>query len=232
MPNPGSIEILAYEFTPLGPLCLRRRNLISAPGTVITEITLNHEFLMSSYNTESERALSSRSLELSKGENLSVLVGGLGLGYTAREALLSSRVKNLEVVEYLPQVISWLEEDLIPLSSELKSDQRFKVSTGDIFSRLLTPPQEKFDLILIDIDHSPSEMLDEANQPFYETAGLTHVKEHLNENGILAVWSYDGCEDFEAALRETFASVLIENVSWVNTLVDTQQNDQLFIAIK
>ncbi len=58
-----NLEILAYEDSPLGPLCLRRRELLSEPGTMVTEVTLNHEFLMSSYNTESERAISNRSIE-------------------------------------------------------------------------------------------------------------------------------------------------------------------------
>ena len=89
---PSNLEILAYEESPLGPLCLRRRELLSQPGTIVTEVTLNHEFLMSSLYTDSERALANLALELHVGENLRVLVGGLGLGYTAREALLSDRV--------------------------------------------------------------------------------------------------------------------------------------------
>ena len=55
---PSNLEILAYEMTSLGDLCLRRRELLSRPGTVITEITLDHQLLMSSYNTVSERAFS------------------------------------------------------------------------------------------------------------------------------------------------------------------------------
>lgn len=54
----SNLEILAYEESPLGPLCLRRRELLSQPGTVVTEVTLNHEFLMSSLYTDSERELS------------------------------------------------------------------------------------------------------------------------------------------------------------------------------
>ena len=77
-----NLEILAYEETELGPLCLRRRELLSEPGTVVTEVTLNHEFLMSSYNTDSERALANRAIEIHGGRDLRVLVGGLGLGYT------------------------------------------------------------------------------------------------------------------------------------------------------
>ena len=57
-----NLEILAYEATPLGHLCLRRRELLSQPGTVVTEVTLNHEFLMSSLFTDSERALAQTAL--------------------------------------------------------------------------------------------------------------------------------------------------------------------------
>lgn len=78
-----NLEILAYEQTPLGLLCLRRRELLSQPGTMVTEVTLNHEFLMSSLYTDSEQVLARTAIELHVGDNLSVLVGGLGLGYTA-----------------------------------------------------------------------------------------------------------------------------------------------------
>ena len=84
-----NLEILAYEESPLGPLCLRRRELLSQRGTFVTEVTLNHEFLMSSLYTDSERALAQTALQMHSGNDLQVLVGGLGLGYTAREAVLS-----------------------------------------------------------------------------------------------------------------------------------------------
>ncbi len=115
----SNLEILAYEPSPLGILCLRRRELLGQPGTIVTEVTLNHEFLMSSLYTDSERALARTALRMHSGDDLRVLVGGLGLGYTAREALLSDRVARVEVVELLPQVIDWLARGLVPLSSEL-----------------------------------------------------------------------------------------------------------------
>ena len=99
----SNLEILAYEDTPLGPLCLRRRELLSQPGTIVTEVTLNHEFLMSSLYTDSEQALADTALQLHNGKELKVLVGGLGLGYTAHRALQSARVSRVEVVELLPQ---------------------------------------------------------------------------------------------------------------------------------
>ena len=97
----SNLEILAYEKSRLGMLCLRRRELLSEPGTVITEITLNDEFLMSSYNTESERALARFALDMHGGNGLNVLVGGFGLGYTTHEALASGRIDRVEAIEQI-----------------------------------------------------------------------------------------------------------------------------------
>ena len=134
----------------------------------MTEITLNHEFLMSSLNTASERALAGGALEMHAGEGLTVLVGGLGLGCTAREALASDQVARLEVVELLPEVIGWLERGLLPLADELKADPRFAVIEGDVYERLSRSPERKFDLILIDVDHSPEERLAAAGSFYTE----------------------------------------------------------------
>mgnify|MGYP001553499624 CR=1 FL=1 len=167
----SNLEILAYESTPLGPLCLRRRELLSQPGTIVTEVTLNHEFLMSSLYTESEQGLASTALQMHSGQDLRVLVGGLGLGYTAREALQSSRVARVEVLELLPQVMDWLANGLVPLSSELNNQQRLMVTQGDIYGRLEGQADELYDVILIDVDHSPRKQLDPESSSFYTTAG-------------------------------------------------------------
>ncbi len=82
-------EVLACDDTELGLLILRRRELIGRRGTIVTEITLNHEFLMSDYLTLSERALARSALLRHDGSDLRVLVGGLGLGYTANEVLVA-----------------------------------------------------------------------------------------------------------------------------------------------
>ena len=228
--SPSNIEILAYESTPLGVLCLRRRELLGEPGTVVTEITLNHEFLMSSYNTASERALAGGALAMHAGTDLQVLVGGLGLGYTAREVLTSQRVGQVEVVEFLPQVIDWLDRGLVPLADELKGDSRFAVVEGDVYDRLSGPPGRKWDMILIDVDHSPDERLDGASGSFYTDQGLQRAKEHLASEGVLAVWSYAESSPFADALRRAFSEVRVEPVVFENKLIDEEHTDWLFFA--
>ena len=226
----SNLEILAYELSPLGPLCLRRRELLSQPGTVVTEVTLNHEFLMSSLYTDSERALARTALQMHPAENLRVLVGGLGLGYTAREALLSDRVARVEVVELLPQVIDWLARGLVPLSSELCDEQRLVVTQGDVYQRLASPPDGLLDVILIDVDHSPQERLGEESGSFYTTQGLLAARRHLKTDGILAVWSYAESSPFADALQAVFEQVRVEPITYDNRLIDQQQTDWLFFA--
>lgn len=228
--NRKNLEILACDSTPLGLLVLRRRRLLSSPDTVVTEVTLDHEFLMSSYITASERALSSRALALHGGDRLDVLVGGLGLGYTAYEALASDRVARVEVVELLPQVIGWLEQGLIPLSEALASDPRLTVVEGDVYGRLAAPPARHHDLVLIDVDHSPDEQLGGAQRAFYTEDGLTLARRHLAPGGVLAVWSYAESSPFADALRRVFAEVEVEGVTVFNDLVEEEQTDWLFFA--
>ncbi len=228
--KPPFFEILAYEPTDLGMLCLRRRELLCEPGTIVTEVTLNHEFLMSSYLTASEKALSEIALQMHPGTGLQVLVGGLGLGYTASTALNSERVSQCEVVEFLPQVIDWLEQGLIPLSDQLTTDSRLSVIQNDIYQQLASPPQQMHDLILIDVDHSPDDNLDDTSGSFYTADGLQLAKRHLKEEGLLGVWSYAESSRFVDALHEVFREVHIEPVTVFNNLINEQQTDWLFFA--
>jgi len=228
--SPSNLEILAYESTPLGDLCLRRRALLSKPGTVVTEITLDHELLMSSYNTASECALADEALARHPGSDLSVLVGGLGLGYTANQALRSPRVRRLDAVEFLPEVVGFLKQGLVPLSSSLLAEERFRVREGDVYALLAAPAAETWDLILIDVDHSPDDKLAAASDSFYSEPGLARAKRHLAGGGVLAVWSYAESSPFVAALRRTFDVVESVPVTFWNDLVDEELTDWLFLA--
>ena len=161
---------------------------------------------------------------------MTALVGGLGLGCTAREVLACDRVGRLEVVEFLPEVIGWLERGLLPLAAELKADPRFAVIEGDVYERLSRPPQRKFDLILIDVDHSPAERLDAAAGSFYTEEGLAAAKQHLAPGGVLAVWSYAESSSFADALRSVFGNVRVDPVTAENRLIGAEHTDWLFFA--
>ena len=233
-------EILDCVDTPLGPLWLRRRELLGQRGTIVTEVTLDHELLMSSLNTASEEALSTRSIAWhgragQEGqEALEVLVGGLGLGYTAQAALAEPRVAELCVIERLPEVIRWLSEDKFPTAAGLNADPRLKVEEADVYELLLGPATRTWDLILIDVDHTPSEPLGPTSAPFYTAEGLKRVAEHLAPGGVLCVWSAGDDEPFAETLAEVFPDSTREIVRWENLLIDDGQwaEDVLFLARK
>jgi spermidine synthase len=229
--TPSNLEVLAYEESPLGMVCLRRRELLSAPGTIVTEITIDHQLLMSSYHTASERALSTCALERHEGEEIRVLIGGLGLGYTAHEVLRSARVGSVDVVELVPQVIGWMRDGLVPLSDELNGNANFRVIEADIFAMLAAPPEQHFDLILIDVDHSPDERLGERNTDFYMEAGLRLARQHLAPAGVLGVWSYTESSPFVTALRAVFDRVDVELVTFDNRLTEESEVNWLFLAL-
>jgi spermidine synthase len=226
----SNLEILACEDSKLGLLCLRRRELLSQPGVFVTDVTLDHEFLMSSYLTASERALATHAIEMHPGPALRVLVGGLGLGYTAHAALASPRVTRATVVEYLPEIIGWLDRGLVPLAAELKADPRLVVTEDDLFARLSGPPLERHDVIVIDIDHSPDEHLGKSSAGFYSEQGLRRAREHLAPGGVLGVWSYAEHSPFLDAMRAVFGDVEVQPIRVMNDLIDEEQTDWLYFA--
>lgn len=245
----ADFEILAYEDTDLGPLCLRRRRTLSEPREWVTEITLNHEFLMSSLHTDSEQQLAAIPLDVlvrdaqskdksqaegdlsPEGDGLRVLIGGLGLGYTAHAALASSHVSHVEVVEYLPQVIDWMQTGLTPLGAELAAEPRLQVHHGDIFERLLAEPQgPPFDAALIDVDHSPDERLSTAHEAFYTTAGLNQVARHLRPGGLFALWSYDRSPELQETMQQVFVTTDIHPVTYRNRHVHEEFTDWLYVG--
>jgi hypothetical protein len=117
------IEELDYRPTAMGPLVLRRR-WVAAIDTDVVEVILGDEHLMSSLFTVGETELAVRGLASARGDGLRVLVGGLGLGYTAREALADPRVASVEVVDALGPVIEWHQAGLVPLGESLGREPR------------------------------------------------------------------------------------------------------------
>lgn len=212
-------EELGYRETAMGELVLRRRRILSLEEDVL-EVKLGEEFLMSSLFTEGERALARLGLGKAEGDQLEVAVGGLGLGYTAAEALEDLRVRRLVVIEALEAVIDWHGQGLIPLGAKLLSDPRCELRLDDFFAVMDGNPRtESFDAILLDIDHSPRALLSSRHRDFYTADGLRRMSRRLKENGVFAMWSDappDG--EFMRALAEVFQSSSAEVVRFPNPL--------------
>ncbi len=232
-------EILDRVDTPLGVFWLRRRELLCSPGTIVTEITVDEVLLMSSHHTQSEEALATRAIALldedgsDERSDLRVLVGGLGLGHTVAAALATGRVAAVRVVELMECVVGWHALDLVPLAGQLAADARVTIEHACVYTKLLDPPSPAdlpWDAILIDVDHAPDAQLDRASDRFYREEGLRRVAAHLVPGGVLAVWSTDASEAFEAALRAVFPVVRSETIEWYNELIDEDTTHELFLA--
>jgi len=233
-----AFEILDTVDTPFGLLLLRRRALPGRPGERVTEVTIDGALLMSSRDNASERALAERALQwhgAQGGEDRTALVGGLGLGYTAAALLDGPRVGTVRVIERVPAVLGWVRDGLVPLADRLRGDARLALEEGDIYARLLAPPPPsgtRYDLVLIDVDHTPSERLDDSSAPFYTAEGQRRVAQHLAPGGVLAVWSAGDDDAFAAVLAEVHAESRRERVHWVDNAAGhgEEMEDVLFLA--
>jgi len=191
-------EELDYQHTPLGELILRRRTIPSMNDLEVYEVKLDGSFLMSSLNNATEIALAEMPLKLLGEGPVDVLVGGLGLGHTAKAALDGDNVGAVTVIEVLPQVIRWHKRGMVPLGKVLLQDPRFALVEGDFFAWALDPGaidhprlQTRFDAILIDIDHSPEYLIHPNSRSFYEVESLQKLCARLKPNGVFALWSAD-----------------------------------------
>ena len=238
------LEELDYQKTPSGDISLRRRSEPRLNNKILYEVKLGDEFLMSSLFTEAEIQLSEFGLAaLKKGghdHDLDIVVGGLGLGYTAVTALEDPSVRSLMVIDVMEPVIKWHQQGLVPLGKELTADPRTKLVHGNFFE--LATSQGSFDetngsmlvhAVLLDIDHSPSHWLNAENSSFYTTESLQSMADKLHPGGIFGLWSNDPPEaEFIDLLESVFESSESHIVTFPNPYKGTDSTNTVYLAHK
>jgi spermidine synthase len=164
-------------------------------------ITINGQDLMHSRQHESELELARLGCAHLVGrKEPSILIGGLGMGYTLRQALdMLSPHAQVVVGEMLGAVVEWNREFLRELNGQPLGDERVDLKTGDIVE-LISRSRNKFDAILLDIDNGPSAMTDSGNRRLYGREGIRACRHALREQGCLAVWSAEPSKKFEQLL--------------------------------
>lgn len=244
-------EEIDSQNSPIGEISLRRRRIPALGDRDIYEVKLGDEFLMSSMFVAAEEALATLGLarlanDLSaSGPNfpsgLNIVVGGLGLGYTAVAALRDERVAEMLVVDYLEPVIRWHREEKVPLGKILNADLRNRYVHGSFFDLALDPangfdpdqPGRQFDAILLDIDHSPSAYLHNTNASFYRPEKLALMARQLKPGGVFALWSNELPDPgFIQTLESVFAEVQTEVVRFFNPLQNAEATNSVYTALK
>jgi spermidine synthase len=234
---PKVFEELDFRPTSLGELSLRRKHVAALGDLEVYEVMLGDAFLMSSMFHAVEDALADLGLRELAGLPCDVIVGGLGLGYTAVAALAHANVRSLTVVEYLEPVIGWHRDGLVPLGAKLTGDARCSFLQGDFFALAQSSAGfaagRKYHAVLLDIDHSPGHLLHERNAAFYSPTGLAAMAAHLHPGGIFAMWS-DAPPDAEflQMLHDVFVTARADVVKFPNPLLDCDSESTVYVACK
>ena len=224
---------LDWGDTPWGAISLRRRwDRITERD--VYEVKLGDDFLMSSQFTAGEQELARIGLAAVTGTSLTVLVGGLGLGYTAVAALQDDRVTELTVIEALPIVISWHQRDLLPDTRGLASDPRVRLECDDFFDVVRAGRADRtYDAVLVDIDHAPDWLLRDDHGDLYTAEGFARVAAMLAVNGAFALWSDEPPEpEVVARMAEAFEHADAHVVTFPNPLTGGEAANTVYLAVR
>lgn len=166
-------------------------------------IMLGATELMNSRLSGSEEALATLSYERIAGrKNASMLIGGLGMGFTLRAALgVLPEDARVVVAELVPAVVDWARGPMAELHKGTLDDPRVKIHVGDV-GALIRSKTAAYDAILLDVDNGPDGLTRPSNDSLYSHTGLRAAKAALRANGVLSVWSSAPDAAFTRRLRE------------------------------
>ncbi len=131
-----------------------------------------------------------------------ILIGGLGLGFTLRSVLASTGPNVVvELIELLPEIVSWNREYLKSLNGELLDDPRLEIHTTDVVGYVRKAERARYDVILLDVDNGPVAMVSETNVSLYSNTGLRWLRGSLKPEGRAVFWSAGPDLRFEDRLK-------------------------------
>ncbi len=174
-------------------------------------IMLGANELMNSRLSGSEEALARLACGRIAGRGqASVLIGGLGMGFTLRTALAAlGGDAQIRVAELVPEVVAWARGPMAEIFGGCLDDPRAEIHRGDVGASIRAAPAA-FDAILLDVDNGPEGLTHKANDRLYDAAGLAASRAALRPGGLLAVWSATPDAGFKRRLRH--AGFAVEEV--------------------
>ncbi|MCX5130905.1 spermidine synthase [Streptomyces sp. NPDC060011] len=192
---------------PYGEVVLRRHG-------ALLQIIANGCFLMDTSDGRSERLLVDAARDaLDARPEPSVLIGGLGVGFSLAHAAADARWGRITVVEREPAIVDWHREGpLAELSATALADPRTEIVEDDLLD-YVNEISDTFDALCLDIDNGPGWTVTEGNAGLYGEAGLASCARALKPGGVLAVWSAQPSPEFEGTLRNAgFQRVRTEEI--------------------
>jgi len=196
------VRTVARHDGPRGEVVLRRR---SGVGADVDELIVNGVFAMDSSETHTEHALADLALP-GRGPRR-VLLGGLGLGYTAAR-LLAANVDHLDVVEIEECLVGWANAGLTPTLAGVAHHPNATLHAADVSAVLAgrRDPYGPWNAIVLDVDNGPDFLIHRDNSALYTQPSLAAAYTQLTEAGTLAIWCQGPAPELLAALREISAS--------------------------
>jgi spermidine synthase len=123
--------------------------------------------------------------------------------------LRDPRVRRVVVVEIEAELVHWMRGGTVPHGPRLLANERLSVTVGDIRDAISRTPPAAYDLVLLDVDNGPGQLVHEANAAIYRRDFLARVHEVTRPAGALAVWSAERSPALESELRAVFGNVAV-----------------------
>ncbi|HEX7187471.1 MAG TPA: spermidine synthase [Actinomycetes bacterium] len=169
------------------------------------EVVSNGVFLMDTRDGRSERALVAAALD-ARPDARRLLIGGLGVGFSLRQAVAASTLEHIDVVEIEQHLVSWHATHLRHLTGDALADPRVHIVVTDVLEHMGANP-ERYDVICLDVDNGPDWTVTAANTALYAAAGVGIATDALRPGGVLAVWSAHRSEPYARLLAERLDDV-------------------------
>ena len=197
-----TVLTVAHRNGPRGEVVLRRR---SGNGPDVDELIVNGAFAMDSSDTATERALAD--VALAGQVRRRVLLGGLGLGYTAAQ-LLATDIDHLDVVEIEKCLLDWAYAGLTPTLAAVARHPKAELHAADIAMVLAgrRDPRGPWNAIVLDVDNGPDFLIHDANSELYSQPSLAAAYAQLASGGTLAIWCQGPAPALLAMLRQISAT--------------------------
>ncbi|MGA9749851.1 MAG: hypothetical protein WBQ50_20550 [Nocardioides sp.] len=193
-------EEVARAVNERGEVVLLRRD------TGAVELRVNGVFVMDTVETSTEQALATAALKAVERPT-AVLVGGLGLGFTAHEVLADPRVEKVAVVEIEEALVGWMRDGTVPHGPSFLADERLTLVVADVRAAVAEATPASYDLVLLDVDNGPGYLVHDTNATVYGAAFLAELHALLRPGGAIVVWSAAASPELGEAMAEVFGSV-------------------------